>query len=68
MASSWQEWYAEEYKSMLIVAGCVIVLIGRLGEREQKVAEERRRKQYESITTVCIPSSVDLCRMFRSDG
>jgi hypothetical protein len=68
MASSWQEWYAEEYKSMSIVAGCVIVLVEHLGEREQKAAAERRRKRYESTTTVCIRSSVDLCRMFRSDG
>jgi hypothetical protein len=35
MASSWQEWYAEEYMSMSIVAGCVIVLVEHLGERAE---------------------------------
>jgi hypothetical protein len=35
MASSWQEWYAEEYKSMSIVSGCVIVSVEHLGERAE---------------------------------
>jgi hypothetical protein len=35
MASSWREWYAEEYKSMSIVSGCVIVLVEHLGERAE---------------------------------
>jgi hypothetical protein len=55
MASSWQEWYAEEYKSMLIVAGCVVVLVEHLG-REQEEAAERRRMRNERTSTVCIPS------------
>ena len=35
MASSWREWYAEEYESMSIVAACVIVLAEHLGERAE---------------------------------
>jgi hypothetical protein len=68
MASSWQEWYAEEYKSMSIVAGCLIVLVEHLWERAEGgrgAAEKALRIKNDGVHS---NSSRSICRMFKSDG